>query len=1452
MDHRLARHPLRRRGPLLASRRCSSSPSAGRPARSCASGCASSSSRPSARSWPPSPATATGRRPAGRGRPLLAVLLVDDEAVAHDALARLREALADFDAATIATTHQFCHRCCDGLGVAGDTDAHAQLVEDLDDLLVEVVDDLCPRALTRPGRAPARSRWAAPAASPSRARWSATPRRASSRPTPTPARRPARGRRSPSRVRDELDRRKRRLGRARLRRPAQPARRRPARTQDAPARQRMRRALEGRARRRVPGHRPGAVAGARPGLLRRRDDGAHRRPQAGHLRLPRRRRRHLPRGGRTPRAARDPRHQPAQRRRRCSPRSRRCSAERPSATPDRRARRRGPARGSPAGRGAVRRRRSACACSTATRGRRPAADRAGRRPARSTSPTTSPPTSPRCSPPGAPLRRAATSSPATWPCCAGPRPQCAARAASRCRRRCGIYTGAWLGVGPERARDDPRRGRGWLALLEAMEQPHRSDRVRAAALTPFVGADASGSTPRGTPLTDGVAEHGPRLGATCSAPAASPPSSRRPPPTASIAERVLVAPDGRAADDRPAARRGGAARGRAPRGSRPAGADRVAARQMPTSTSPSPASGPAGSTPTPRRSSSSRSTPARACSSPSSTCRCRATPGRPDAARPCATTTTRAGAASTSAASPSTASSPGCAAEELAEELRLLYVALTRAQSQVVDLVGAQCPQHAGPPRCTACSSGAGRGRPGADSAAAGRPHRDRRAREWEGLGGPVVERRGPPRRRTRPDHDGRRAGVRAFHRGVDHGWTRTSYTGLSAAAEQAAGAAELLGPSAARHLTVPGGPTPAVGGVDATGPDGTDAPVPTSEPEAPPRDDEPAEVLAPPGPPDARPWPPRRRCRRRWPASRSARPSARSSTPSSSTPTRRRPSSAGDWRAELRTTSASSWCAGRSTSTRRGSSTPSSRSPTPRWVRSPPTTLRRLRWPTGCASSTSSCRSPAATTAPRPAAPSGSPCATSPGSCGATCRPMTRWRLRGHRRRPRLRARPARLPHRLARPRPAGGWALPRRRLQDQLARRSRRGGHRRAVAHRRGLHPGPARGGDGPLELPAAGAAVRRRPPPLPALAAAGLRPARAPRRRALPLRPRDVRGGRPRSSTGIPCGVFSWRPPVAPRRGALRPARRRGPRVPRRADRRPARRSRAPTRDPPAAGSPGRGGVLRVANLAGLLEAPTCTWPPGWTPRRRGRRARAARHGAGRAGGARGLGLPRPRHGADLPVRCRPRSSPRRSATGRRGRGRWPAAGSSAAARCTSTTGCSTSTATGARSDRSARTCYARGASPRPTSTRRASRTALDAASRPADAARLARLHRAARSRRPRRDVVDDGRHRRARHRQDHDRGAAARLAGSRRARAARGSPWPRPTGKAAARMTEAVQTAVPDSDVPAAHREQLSDAAGHDAAPPAGVAARQPRPGSATTGTTRCRTTSSSSTRPRWSR
>ncbi|WP_018598668.1 exodeoxyribonuclease V subunit beta [Mycobacterium sp. 155] len=55
---------------------------------------------------------------------------------------RLRDALAGFDGATIATTHQFCQIVLKSLGVAGDSDSGVTLVESLDNLVTEIVDDL--------------------------------------------------------------------------------------------------------------------------------------------------------------------------------------------------------------------------------------------------------------------------------------------------------------------------------------------------------------------------------------------------------------------------------------------------------------------------------------------------------------------------------------------------------------------------------------------------------------------------------------------------------------------------------------------------------------------------------------------------------------------------------------------------------------------------------------------------------------------------------------------------------------------------------------------------------------------------------------------------------------------------------------------------------------------------------------------------------------------------------------------------------------------------------------------------------------------------------------------------------------------------------------------------------------------------------------------------------------
>ncbi|HEV7805207.1 MAG TPA: UvrD-helicase domain-containing protein [Solirubrobacteraceae bacterium] len=88
----------------------------------------------------------------GLGRALAGVPSTQDEVVAllaqgsaddvGERRARLAQALADFDAATIATTHGFCQEVLTGLGIAGDIDPDTTFVEDVRDLVEEIVDDL--------------------------------------------------------------------------------------------------------------------------------------------------------------------------------------------------------------------------------------------------------------------------------------------------------------------------------------------------------------------------------------------------------------------------------------------------------------------------------------------------------------------------------------------------------------------------------------------------------------------------------------------------------------------------------------------------------------------------------------------------------------------------------------------------------------------------------------------------------------------------------------------------------------------------------------------------------------------------------------------------------------------------------------------------------------------------------------------------------------------------------------------------------------------------------------------------------------------------------------------------------------------------------------------------------------------------------------------------------------
>ena len=69
-----------------------------------------------------------------------------------------RAALADFDSATIATTHGFCQEVLGGLGVLGDIEPDTTFVEDVTDLREEVVDDLYVRRFAPPRHAAVRPR----------------------------------------------------------------------------------------------------------------------------------------------------------------------------------------------------------------------------------------------------------------------------------------------------------------------------------------------------------------------------------------------------------------------------------------------------------------------------------------------------------------------------------------------------------------------------------------------------------------------------------------------------------------------------------------------------------------------------------------------------------------------------------------------------------------------------------------------------------------------------------------------------------------------------------------------------------------------------------------------------------------------------------------------------------------------------------------------------------------------------------------------------------------------------------------------------------------------------------------------------------------------------------------------------------------------------------------------
>ncbi|MCZ4521076.1 UvrD-helicase domain-containing protein [Rhodococcus ruber] len=90
--------------------------------------------------------------------PLVVFLASADDAEVDRRRRRLRKALSDFDAGTIVTTHSFCQRMLDGLGIAGEREPESTFVESVSDLLEQVVDDLYLQMFSGDDEAPAFSR----------------------------------------------------------------------------------------------------------------------------------------------------------------------------------------------------------------------------------------------------------------------------------------------------------------------------------------------------------------------------------------------------------------------------------------------------------------------------------------------------------------------------------------------------------------------------------------------------------------------------------------------------------------------------------------------------------------------------------------------------------------------------------------------------------------------------------------------------------------------------------------------------------------------------------------------------------------------------------------------------------------------------------------------------------------------------------------------------------------------------------------------------------------------------------------------------------------------------------------------------------------------------------------------------------------------------------------------
>ncbi|WP_305094517.1 UvrD-helicase domain-containing protein [Prescottella sp. R16] len=90
------------------------------------------------------PATARGHRDE-----LIAHLADTDDDEVRQRRDRLQRALSDFDAGTIVTTHSFCRSMLGSLGIAGEHDPDAVLVEEADEIVDDVIADLYVRHFGR-------------------------------------------------------------------------------------------------------------------------------------------------------------------------------------------------------------------------------------------------------------------------------------------------------------------------------------------------------------------------------------------------------------------------------------------------------------------------------------------------------------------------------------------------------------------------------------------------------------------------------------------------------------------------------------------------------------------------------------------------------------------------------------------------------------------------------------------------------------------------------------------------------------------------------------------------------------------------------------------------------------------------------------------------------------------------------------------------------------------------------------------------------------------------------------------------------------------------------------------------------------------------------------------------------------------------------------------------------